>query len=175
MATWIWVYISSGNGHQASKFQIECTCLSGKWIVKITCPNVLFPYLKYIKPMQLMWKSEIRSHPSDKSCRYSICQTVILLVSDDRMSEISKPGHVAWWHQAITWPNVDISTFWFVDVLVVDVSVCRRFDQLPISVKKPSLTDSVVKSGHVPPTHHPCVDKAADDPVRKLTRHYTGP
>ena len=24
-----------------------------------------------------------------------------------------------------------LSTFWFVDVFVVDVSVCRRFDQLP--------------------------------------------
>ena len=24
---------------QASKFQIECTCPSGKWIVKITCPR----------------------------------------------------------------------------------------------------------------------------------------
>ena len=62
---------------QASKFQIECTCPSGKWIVKITCPNVPFTCLKYIKPMQLMWKSEICSHPSDKSCRYSTCPTVI--------------------------------------------------------------------------------------------------
>ena len=42
---------------QASKFQIECTCPLGKWIVKITCPNVPFTCLKYIKPMQLLWKS----------------------------------------------------------------------------------------------------------------------
>ena len=62
---------------QASKFQIECTCPSGKWIVKITCPNVPFTCLKYIKPTQLMWKSEIRSRPSDKSCRYSTCPSVI--------------------------------------------------------------------------------------------------
>ena len=62
---------------QASKFQIECTCPLGKWIVKITCPNVPFNCLKYIKPMQLMWKSEICSCPSDKSCRYSTCPTVI--------------------------------------------------------------------------------------------------
>ena len=62
---------------QASKFRIECTCPSGKWIVKITCPNVPFTCLKYIKPMQLMWKSEIRSRESDKSCRYSTCPTVI--------------------------------------------------------------------------------------------------
>ena len=62
---------------QASKFRIECTCPLGKWIVKITCPNVPFTCLKYIKPMQLMWKSEICSHPSDKSCRYSTCATVI--------------------------------------------------------------------------------------------------
>ena len=62
---------------QASKFQIECTCLSGKWIVKITCPNVPFTCLKYIKPMQLMWKSEMRSRASDKSCRYSTCPIVI--------------------------------------------------------------------------------------------------
>ena len=62
---------------QASKFQIECTCPSGKWIVKITCPNVSFTCLKYIKPMQLMWKSEICSRPSDKSYRYSTCPTVI--------------------------------------------------------------------------------------------------
>ena len=62
---------------QASKFQIECNCPSGKWIVKITCLNVPFTCLKYIKPMQLMWKLEIRSRPSDKSCRYSTCPTVI--------------------------------------------------------------------------------------------------
>ena len=62
---------------QVSKFQIECTCPSGKWIVKITCPNVPFTCLKYIKPMQLMWKSEIRSRPSDKSCWYFTCPTVI--------------------------------------------------------------------------------------------------
>ena len=61
--------------YQASKFRIECTCPSGKWIVKITCPNVPFTCLKYIKPLQLMWKSEIRSRPSDKSCRYSTCRT----------------------------------------------------------------------------------------------------
>ena len=59
------------------KFQIECTCPSGKWIVKITCPNVPFTCLKYITPMQLMWESEICSRPSDKSCRYSTCPTVI--------------------------------------------------------------------------------------------------
>ena len=63
--------------YHASKFQIECTCPPGKWIVKITCPNVPFTCLKYIKPMQLMWKSEIRSRLSDKSCRYSTCSTVI--------------------------------------------------------------------------------------------------
>ena len=62
---------------QASKFQIECTCPSGKWIVKITCPNVPFICLKYIKPMQIQWKSKIHSRPSDKSCRYSTCPTVI--------------------------------------------------------------------------------------------------
>ena len=54
---------------QALKFQIECPCPSGKCITKITCPNVPFTCLKYIKPMQLMWKSEILSRPSDKSCR----------------------------------------------------------------------------------------------------------
>ena len=62
---------------QASKFQIECTSPSGKWIVKITCPKVPFTCLKYTKTMQLMWKSEIRSRLSDKSCRYSTCPTVI--------------------------------------------------------------------------------------------------
>ena len=62
---------------QASKFQIECTCPSGKWIVKITCPNVPLTCLKYTKPMQLMWESEIRSRSSDKACRYSTCPTVI--------------------------------------------------------------------------------------------------
>ena len=62
---------------QVLKFQIECTCLSGKWILKITCPNVPSTCLKYIKPMQLIWKSEIRSRPSDKSCRYFTCPTVI--------------------------------------------------------------------------------------------------
>ena len=64
-------------GMQALKFQIECTCLSGIWIVKITCPNVPFTCLKYTKPMQLMWKSEINSCPSDKSCRYSTCPPAI--------------------------------------------------------------------------------------------------
>ena len=59
------------------KFRIECTCPLGKWIVKITCPNVPFTCLKEIKPMQLMSKSEICSRPSDKSCRYSTCPTVI--------------------------------------------------------------------------------------------------
>ena len=44
---------------------------------KITCPNVPFTCLKYIKPMQLMWKSEICSRPSDKSCRYCTSPTVI--------------------------------------------------------------------------------------------------
>ena len=71
---------------QALKFQIECTCPSGKWIVKITCPNVPFTCLKYIKLMPLMWKSEIHSHPWDKSCRYSTCATVIftrLRLSDE--------------------------------------------------------------------------------------------
>ena len=62
---------------QASKFQIECTCPSGKWIVNITCPNVPFTCLKYIKPVQLMWKSEICSHPSDKCSRYCTCRIVI--------------------------------------------------------------------------------------------------
>ena len=62
---------------QASKFQIECSCPSGKLIVKITCPNVPITCMKYIKPMQLMWKSKIHSRPSDKSCSYSICLTVI--------------------------------------------------------------------------------------------------
>ena len=38
---------------------------------KNTCPNVPFTCLKYIKPMQLMWKSEIHSLSSHKSCRYS--------------------------------------------------------------------------------------------------------
>ena len=67
----VWLFL------QASKFQIECTCPSGKWIVKLTCPNVPFTCLKYIKPVQLMWKSEIFSRLSDKSCRYSTCPTVI--------------------------------------------------------------------------------------------------
>ena len=62
---------------QASKFQIECTYPLGKWIVKITCPNISFTCLKYIKPMQLIWKSEIHSRLSDKSCRYPTCPTVI--------------------------------------------------------------------------------------------------
>ena len=62
---------------QASNFQIECICPSGKWIVKINYPNVAFTFLKYIKPIQFIWKSEIRSRPSDKSCRYSTCLTVI--------------------------------------------------------------------------------------------------
>ena len=62
---------------QASKFQTECTCSSGKWIVKSTCPNVPFTCLKYIKPMPLMWKSEMHSRPSGKSCRYSTGLTVI--------------------------------------------------------------------------------------------------
>ena len=66
---------------QALKFQIECSCPSGKWIVEITCPNVPFTCLKYIKPMQLMWKSDIRSRLSDKSCRYSTCPTVIFCSS----------------------------------------------------------------------------------------------
>ena len=48
---------------------------------QVDCKNHLsectFTCLKYIKPMQFMWKSEIRSRPSDKSCRYSTCLTVI--------------------------------------------------------------------------------------------------
>ena len=63
--------------YRASKFRIECTCSSGKWIVKITCPNVPLTCLKYIKPMQLIWKSEIHSRQLDKSCRYSTSPTVI--------------------------------------------------------------------------------------------------
>ena len=63
--------------YQALKFKIECTCPPGKWIVNITCLNVPFTCLKYIKPVQLLWKSEIISRPSDKSCRYSTCPNVI--------------------------------------------------------------------------------------------------
>ena len=70
-------FLQNSHIRQASKFQIECTCPSGKWIVKITCLNVPFTCLKYIKSMQLMWESEIRSRRSDKSCRYSTCPTVI--------------------------------------------------------------------------------------------------
>ena len=44
---------------------------------KITCPNVPFTCLKYIKRKQLMWKSEIHSRQLDMSCRYSTCPTVI--------------------------------------------------------------------------------------------------
>ena len=76
-ASQYWLCWTGKKPSQPSKFQIECTCPSGKWIVKITCPNVPFTCLKYIKPMQLMWKSEICSRPSDKSCRYSTCPTVI--------------------------------------------------------------------------------------------------
>ena len=65
------------NMSRLSKFQIEFTSPSGKWIVKITYLNVPFPCLKNIKPMQLMWKSKIHSHSSDKSCRCSTCPTVI--------------------------------------------------------------------------------------------------
>ena len=62
---------------QASKFQIEYTCPLGKWILKITCPNVTFTSLKYVKPVQLMWKLEICNRLLDKSCRHSTCPTVI--------------------------------------------------------------------------------------------------
>ena len=62
---------------QALKFRIECTCTSGKWVVKITCPNVPSTCLKHIKSMQLMWKSEMCCCSSEKSCRYSTCSTVI--------------------------------------------------------------------------------------------------
>ena len=73
---------------QASKFQIECACPSGKWIVKITFPNVPFTCLKYTKPMQLMWKSEICSHPSDAIPEgIPLVRLSFLLVSDDRTSE----------------------------------------------------------------------------------------
>ena len=42
-----------------------------------------------------MWKSEIRSRPSDKSCRYYTCLRLsFLLVSDDRTSEISNPAGI---------------------------------------------------------------------------------
>ena len=37
------------NPLQASKFQIECTCPLGKWIVKITCPNVPFTWSEIYK------------------------------------------------------------------------------------------------------------------------------
>ena len=59
----ILIYKTFLSHSQASKFQIECTCPPGKWIVKITCPNVPFTCLKYTKPMQLMWKSVLRSRP----------------------------------------------------------------------------------------------------------------
>ena len=67
--------VSARSGFEISN--CKCTFPSGKLIVAITCPNVPFTCLKYIKPMQLIWKSEIRSRPSDKSCRYSTCLTVI--------------------------------------------------------------------------------------------------
>ena len=61
-------------------FEISC-----KWIAKITCPNVPFTCLKYIKPMQLMSKSEIRSPPAG----IPLVRLLFLLISDDRTSEIS--------------------------------------------------------------------------------------
>ena len=93
----------------ASKFRIECTCPSGKWIVNITCLNVPFTCLKYIKPMQLMWKSEIHNRPSDKSWGYSTCPTVIfnhLRRSDEWNFEpcdhdkITLGQVMTWWRQA---------------------------------------------------------------------------
>ena len=72
-----WTSVVNHYNREASKLQIDGTYPSGKRIVKITCLNVPFNCLKYMKPMQLMWKSEIRSRPSDKSCRYSMCPTVI--------------------------------------------------------------------------------------------------
>ena len=98
------------NYSQASNFQTECTCPSGKWIVKITCLNVPFTCLSYTKPMQLMWKSERCSRPWDKSCRYSTCPTVTLLISDNWRSEISNPGS---WSYCLQWSSDIVDTLYY--------------------------------------------------------------
>ena len=47
---------------------------------QVDCKNHLSEYTIHLsemyKPVQLVWKSEIRSRPSDMSCRYSTCPTV---------------------------------------------------------------------------------------------------
>ena len=39
-----------------------------------------------------------------------------------------------WFVDALVYRRFDLWTYWFIDVLAVDVSVCRRFDQLPFLV-----------------------------------------
>ena len=76
---------------QASKFQIECTCLSGEWIVKITCPNVPFTCLKYIKPCNLCEYQKYAVIHRTSAAGIPLVWLSFLLVSDDRTSGISNP------------------------------------------------------------------------------------
>ena len=96
--------------NQASKFEIECTCPSGKWIVKITSPNAPFTchkakatYLK-IRNMQSSIEQVLRVfHLSDCHFFYSsqmigrvkFRNLLTIIDSDNGLS----PGR----HQAIIW------------------------------------------------------------------------
>ena len=118
------------SGYQASKFQIEWTCPFGKWIVKITGPNVPFTCLKYIKPMQLMWKSEICSCPSDKSCRYSTCPTVI----STRLRRSDEWNFELWaCYSSVLWPLLGLlyRWLWQPGLFLVILNFAKAFDTMP--------------------------------------------